>query len=329
MRKRAATVLSWLGPDLSALSLFTCVWLGLVVEHGGRLHLVDGSILFPCYLAIGFLVFAAVSHCSAVRRGVAIEPYLNRAGRILRDWFPLILLTMVYETLRDYTGLIRPDYVDARLYRLDVAIFGVEPVIWIQRFINPFWTDYMSAMYGLYIMLPLTLAAFLYGAQEIEPFREVALGVVTCMYVGFVLYITFPAGPPRFFPGLQQQFSPKALTGMFGLYEATQHAMDRSKYVVHRASFPSLHVALSSLAVLQAWKFGGTIGKGWIFGIWLFIAAGIWISTIYLRHHWAVDVLAGFALAGVSFVAGAQVMRMWSAIDRHSAHQHVALAAEP
>jgi len=284
--------------------------------YGGRIHLIDGSILFPCCLVLFFLALAAFTHSSEGRTGAATEPYLRRTRRILRDWCPLILLTMVYETLRDYTGLIRPDYIDTRLYHMDLAVFGVEPVIWIQRFVDPFWTDYFSLMYGLYIGLPLTLAALLYYCREDEAFREMALGVVTCLYAGFLLYITFPAGPPRFYAGLQGQFSPKALTGLFGLYEATQHAMDRSQYVMHRASFPSLHVALSGLAVLQAWKFGNRIGKGWIFGIWLFVAVGVWISTVYLRHHWTMDVLAGFALAGLSFWAAERIMRVWPAIDR-------------
>jgi len=317
MKRRIFRTLAWLGPDIVALIIFTLVWLGMVIVYGGKIHIVEGSILLPTYILILFVLIAFVGHLKSKSLGSKHHPqesFGKRVKRIVRDWLPVIFLVMVYETLRDYTGLIRPDYIDDTLYRLDVAIFGVEPVLWIQKFIHPFLTDYFTLMYILYIVLPLGLAAILYRARRYHDFRETALGCVLCLYAGFLLYIIFPAGPPRFYSAFQ--FDPVQLTGLFGLYEFTHNQMDRSSYVMHRASFPSLHIALAALGMLQAWRFGGPWKRNWLGFLFTWIAVGVWISTVYLRHHWTVDIFAGWFLAITTFYAAKFTCKYWKSFEQ-------------
>ena len=76
-----------------------------------------------------------------------------------------------------------------------------------------------------------------------EDFRELMLGIVLVMYSGFLLFIIFPAGPPRF--AIAHLFDPPRLTGRFGLFEATQGAWDNLNPIKVHASFPSLHCAFA------------------------------------------------------------------------------------
>ena len=141
-RLRAAAVLSMLGPDLTALILFTLLWFGIMLAYGAKLHLVEGSILLPAAITAGLIGIAVLNHLRhKIWRSSDKSPLSLwlRVARILRDWLPLIYLVMVYETLRDYTGTIRPDYIDAALLRWDLALFGVEPTVWIGR-----WTGQVS-----------------------------------------------------------------------------------------------------------------------------------------------------------------------------------------
>jgi len=39
---------------------------------------------------------------------------------------------------------------------------------------------------------------------------------------------------------------------------------------------------------------------------------GLWVSTIYLRHHYAVDLLAGWALAPVAIVLAPRLDAWWA-----------------
>jgi membrane-associated phospholipid phosphatase len=53
-----------------------------------------------------------------------------------------------------------------------------------------------------------------------------------------------------------------------------------------------------------------------VFWIALPLAVGLWVSTIYLRHHYVVDLLAGFALAPVALWAAPRLDRWWAARQR-------------
>jgi membrane-associated phospholipid phosphatase len=57
-------------------------------------------------------------------------------------------------------------------------------------------------------------------------------------------------------------------------------------------AFPSLHVAVSAFIVFFDARFAR-----WRFRLYLPAAVGLWISTLYLRFHYGIDVLVGALLA--------------------------------
>ena len=59
--------------------------------------------------------------------------------------------------------------------------------------------------------------------------------------------------------------------------------------------------------VALAWRF--TRG---LFVILLPLVLGLWVSTIYLRHHFVVDLLAGFALAPLAYVLAPKLDAWWA-----------------
>jgi membrane-associated phospholipid phosphatase len=78
-----------------------------------------------------------------------------------------------------------------------------------------------------------------------------------------------------------------------------------------RAAFPSLHTAVSVVMLACAWRFV----RPW-FWIALPLAVGLWLSTIYLRHHYVVDLLAGFALAPLALYAAPRLDLWWAERQR-------------
>ena len=64
-----------------------------------------------------------------------------------------------------------------------------------------------------------------------------------------------------------------------------------------RAAFPSLHTAASLVALVYAWRFA----RRWFYVLLPFVL-GLWVSTIYLRHHYFVDLLAGWILAPIAIL---------------------------
>lgn len=310
MRSFVRRSLIALGPDLTALIVFTLLWVGTMLAYGVEPHYAQGAQTLPAIIAVALVAFAFFGHARQIlwSPGNERQQFLDRIRRTLRDWLPLIYLVGVYEVLRDYTGIIRPHSIDPILHEWDVWLFGVEPVIWIQRFIHPFWTDYFAVMYMLYFFLPMLVATLLFVKNRREEFRELALSCVLCMYGGYLLYLAFPAGPPRFY---DLPFEPAKLTGLWGFYDFTQSTMDESAHVLHQSSFPSLHAALTLLSVLHAFRYGRVWNRTGLVVVNSWIAASIWVATIYLRHHWIVDLFAGWALASVAFAGAIWISRVW------------------
>jgi membrane-associated phospholipid phosphatase len=300
--------------DLLALGLFSLVLVALSLTYGGRVRLLEGSVIWP--LAV-LAALVAVSFATRWRGLRAHDPAVRREvfGRALgtvRDWLPMILLIFVYENLRGLTGLIRPVPIDMQLLALDVRLFGVEPTIWAQRFVSPWLTDYFAFAYCLYFIIPLTLATMLYARGRRDDFRELMLGIVLVMYSGFLLFVIFPAGPPRF--AIRELFDPPRLHGHFGFFELTQGAWDAVNKVPVHSSFPSLHCGLSATALLYAWRFRrAPLGRA-LFLVFLPLVVSLWASTIYLRHHWIVDSFAGIALAAAVFALTPALRRFEGAL---------------
>ncbi|HTK68861.1 MAG TPA: phosphatase PAP2 family protein, partial [Candidatus Eisenbacteria bacterium] len=71
-------------------------------------------------------------------------------------------------------------------------------------------------------------------------------------------------------------------------------------------AFPSLHCAVALLALLLAWKH-----LRWFFWVQLPFGIGLILGTVYLRHHWVVDILAGFVLTAISFYLGPWMEDFW------------------
>lgn len=287
---------AYIGLDYLTVGFFFVVFLMLFAIYGTTIKVTDGSIVWP---TVVLLVIVASRMVVQKNRITAGDPEVRRevfreAATIIRDWLPIILLIIVYENLRLLTGRIRPDSIDSYLYAADVAIFGVEPSVWAQQFQNRWLTDYFAFSYMLYFFFPLILATTLYVRKKREDFRKLTLGVLLVMYIGFLLYITFPAGPPRF--AISNLYDPPRLTGIFGLFETTQGTYDKLDSVLVHSSFPSLHCALSLAALFYAWRFRAALGSTRMFWVFLPLTVSLWCSTVYLRHHWIVDCFAGFAL---------------------------------
>jgi membrane-associated phospholipid phosphatase len=302
------------GLDLLALAAFSLVLATLALVYGARWTIYQGSVLWPLGVVLVLVLVNLLARWRGlVARDAAVRGEVRRSvlGTV-RDWLPMILLIFVYQNLRAFTGLIRTDSIDLQLWALDVKLFGVEPVLFAQRFANPWLTDWFAFTYTLYFIIPLTLATTLYVRGHREDFRELMLAVVAVMYAGFLMFIVFPAGPPRFCPEIMPLFEPPRLTGRFGFFEATTGGWDRLNPDKVRASFPSLHCALSATALFYTWRFRRGVGGRAMFLVFLPLVVSLWISTIYLRHHWIVDSFAGLGLAVVVFALTPH-LRRWSA----------------
>jgi membrane-associated phospholipid phosphatase len=180
---------------------------------------------------------------------------------------------------------------DAELFRLDRLLTGTTPSLWLQPLVHPLLTEPLSLCYGLFIpYFATSLIWYFFG--ELPVARRLFAGLIGLYSIGFLGYLLVPAcGPYLAFAHL---YTVPLTGGVVTDANATLVAIGGNKVDV----FPSLHCAAS--AFILAFDRRHSRGR---FRLFLVPVVGLWLSTVYLRYHYLVDLLAGFALAGLALKA--------------------------
>jgi membrane-associated phospholipid phosphatase len=284
-----------LGPDLIALGVFGLTCTVLMIAYKGKFTFVQSSILLPLFFLVLLMSVAFASRAGGMLSGdrAVRAEFFKKALAMVRDWFPLILIVLVYENFHDLTDLIRPDVVDGPLRRIDELMFGAEPTLFLQKITTPWLTEYMTFVYALYFGYPALILGLVYYKDDFIKFREVALALSLCFYLGLTGYMLVPAIGPRYF--MADEFT-VPLSGIW-LTERAAAAWNRFE-TVKRDCFPSLHTAISAIALIYLWRFRRYYRGGLkVLGVCSVLIVSLWFSTVYLRYHWTIDVFAGWALA--------------------------------
>lgn len=232
---------------------------------------------------------------------LALKQSLPSALVVLRDFLPFLLALLFYETLHDLTPLIRHDVVDATLIAVDRRLFHVDVAVWMGRFAAPWLTHVMVFCYMSYFFAPAILAATIYWSGRRQLFRDFLVSLCVTTLIGYTGYLLVPAVGPYIF---QADRFPERLPGG-GLESTFISTVDALKGYA-RDCFPSLHTAHTTVVLVFARRFSRKA-----FYVYLPIALGLYVSTIYLRMHYVVDVAAGFATAWLAVVVGPRLERWW------------------
>src|SRR5574341_569504 len=184
--------------------------------------------------------------------GLAIYATQPRAGKALltfRDFFPVLVILILFDSLGDLLPWVRPRVFDEGLIGIDHALFGVHPTVWMERFIHPLLTAVLQVAYSSYYP------------------RAVVLGVTLAV----------------------------------------------------RKKGKEFDTAVALMTLYYAWKTKEKV----LAGVLLPVVSALIVSTVYLRYHYVIDVLAGIALAGLTAWAAPGTMRLLSrAAGQVRDHQH-------
>ena len=228
----------------------------------------------------------------------------SRAVQMVREVLPFLTCILVYTNLHDTIGFVNGHDVHDRLVAFDQWLFGLQPCVWAERFITPGRTELMSFFYVNFGWLAPSISVLLLALRRTREFRVATLGVLTCFFMGYFLYVVFPAAPPRLV--LRSMFS-LSLSGYPQGFSSLNEQALQLLPVDSRAAFPSLHSAASLVVLIYAYRY---------VRIWFWLALplvlGLWVSTIYLRHHYVADLLAGWALAPVAVFLAPRLDRFWA-----------------
>jgi len=220
----------------------------------------------------------------------------------LREVLPFLFCIAIYTNLHDTIGFVNPHSIHDQLIQIDKWLFGVEPVLWAQKFYHPWLTDYFSVSYMNYFIVAVVVVLYLLVKKRPEDMRTVLIGTILTFYFGYVLYVIFPAAPPRI--TLANQFT-RDFGG--GMITHLQNRLININPSSSRAAFPSLHCAVTLISLMYAYKFSKPL-----FLILLIPGISLVLATVYLRHHYVVDILGGFALAIFTYFVAPHLDNWWS-----------------
>ena len=272
----------------------------------------EAGVLGPRYSGGVLRLVVAVAFLGFLGLALRLRPGAGWV-KALREVVPFLACILIYTNLHDTIGFVNPNDIHWHLVAMDQWLFGVQPCVWAERFITPARTEAMTFLYVSFFWIAPSTSLVLLALRRRREFRAATLGVIVCFYIGYFLYVVFPAAPPRLV--LSAQFS-KSLYGYPQFFSTLQNQALSLLPVDSRAAFPSLHAAVSLVALVYAWRHV----RPWFWALLPF-AVGLWISTVYLRHHYVIDLLAGWALSPVAVLLAPRLDAWWARWQRRRGHE--------
>lgn len=248
---------------------------------------------WPAYLGFN------LSICLVV---VLIAHVFNNRTRgwmfFLRHWYPLILFILLYEETGYLIHLIFPQSFDPLINQLELALFGVYPTVWTQKFIYPGLNEFMMFSYSSYYFLLAVLGLGLFLGRKIREFDGLFFTSAVAYYISYLGFVLFPVEGPRF--ALLSQYQVEINGGFFT--SLAQGLIDMAG--IQGAAMPSSHVAVAVVVVVYARRHHR-------FLYWALspLVASLAVSTIYGRFHYVSDVIAGILVGAVSILLCDKVIK--------------------
>jgi hypothetical protein len=198
-----------------------------------------------------------------------------------RPLFLFPLLIPLYSEVETLNRIVSGTFYDAPVQQLEAALFATSPALWLSQQLpyRPL-SEWLHLTYLLYyVLLPILVLRLPPDKADKATF----LGLGT-LFTCFLIQVCFPVQGPR---PLWPDIDPSCQ----GLFWSLTHEVSQ-RGAVDGAAFPSGHVAFSTAALLAAWRYDRTM-----FWAYLPITLSIALATVYGRFHYAVDALAGLAVA--------------------------------
>lgn len=229
-----------------------------------------------------------------VRRGSARSAAV---GRILRAGFAIVGLPIVFSAMGLVLPAVHPEPYEWTWIAFDHALLGVDPSVALGRHLPAWLIELLTWAYASFYLIPIVTVAVIGWRRGGAAFDRALLTVVVAFVVSYLGYFLWPTLPPyRFLPHDSD---------LHGIWMATtlQHAIDAGE--LHRWDcFPSGHTLVSVVCLVLAWR-------SWRPAFWalLPVVSALVFSTVALRYHYVVDVLAGLALVAPAMGLAALLRR--------------------
>ena len=214
----------------------------------------------------------------------------RRWAEVLRDFFPVVAIPLLYSGLRKLNHLFTDAFFDERLRTLELIVFPSDPSRTLHLLLpwKPLGEFLMIAYFSYYALLPI-LALTLYLRREYTAFRWATTSVLSVYLFCFVCFIIFPVQGPFF---IFERPDPQRIGWLFPRFAQAVVGWGTSL----GATFPSSHVA----AAMVMWLLARRLGRR-VFIAYSIIVPALILGTVYGGFHYAIDAVVGIVVGVVGY----------------------------
>ncbi len=256
--------------------------------------------LVATYALLAFTLLAAALY--RTRRGA------TKTGFHLSIIATVVTVLVIFNSLGLLIAGLHTTTFDSCLITVDHAIFGVHPTVWMERLITPALSSLLQFAYISYYFIPVSLGVVLIARGRFGEFEEVLFGILLCFYLSYIGYLLVPAIGPRFTLNHLQTADLQVSPFVKSIQDAL-NSLEKNK----TDAFPSGHTAVSLMSLYYAWK----EHEIKLFALLVPVVTGLILSTVYLRYHYVIDVIAGIALTYLTIAMAPRLRRLFSGAPGH------------
>lgn len=271
---------------LAALALFS------LLAVGGRATVDRWPAHVAANLAVAAAVLASAALVAHLRRPIPVL--------VLRTVTVSLSFAYLFGAVAGLQLILHGRFLDDLVLAFEERLFGVQPTLWMERFVTPSLTEWLMFCYVVYVPLYPLLCGVLHwkrGATAVEEyFFTLGLANVLCD-VGFVL---FPVASPLYW--MPERYRVPLEGWVFTWFGE----LIRTRTHYAGGSIPSPHAAAATVMWLMAWKHHRPT-------FWLLspVILSLYFSTVYGRFHYVTDAALGIATGILAAVLAPPLLRSW------------------
>ncbi len=251
------------------------------------------------------VLLVVLGHIAAIGLIFVLARYSSEIVQFLRHWYLLAYLPLCYKEIPYLVTKLGLRDADSILAYWDRLMWGTDPVFWLAGIQNRFLTEFLQIIYSMFIPGMAALGVLCWFRMPRTEFRRAGFLMAATFLISYLGYLVLPARGPRFmdyslqYPALQGLWTFHFLQGVLDSLEGTQYDC-----------FPSGHVAVVLVGCYLARRISPVV-----FLVFCTFATLIAVSTVYLRYHYVIDVLAGIVLAMFLLVISRSAYKMLGPVE--------------
>ena len=268
------------------IALLTPLWCVIIGYQLATCTLI--SWLEPSYLYhLDFLIPRVIIMVYLAFRLTTKSAFFLKLNALADAIMAYLLLGFFYTETAFLNTMVFPK-IDPVLTGIDQWLFGHQPAIrFSEVYGNSLFSELMFSGYFSYYLMPL-IALILIRVKKPAHFNRFVFLLISAYFTYYLLFILFPAAGPQYY--YEPPFNQISAHGpMAHLVKLVQQIGE-----VPTGAFPSSHVGITFILLFLLFALNKKL-------FWIYIPFSILLlfSTVYIKAHYVVDVLAGLLSAPI------------------------------